>query len=75
MRAADGDDFVFHWLAHDFDGAAAEFGKFVEEQDSAMGEGDFAGVGDVAAADQARVADGVMRRAEGSLADEGRAGR
>lgn len=66
MRTADGDFFIFHRLAHDFEDARAEFGEFVEEEYAAMGEGDFAGTGPIAAADQARVANGVMWRAEGA---------
>jgi hypothetical protein len=38
-------------LAHHFEDAGTEFRKFIEEEDAAMGEGDFAGFGDVAATD------------------------
>jgi hypothetical protein len=61
---------VFEGLAHDFEDVAGEFGELVEEEDAVVGEGDFAGTGDDAAPDEARVGDGVVWGAEGALSDE-----
>ena len=55
LGAADGDDFVFHGLAQDFEGALAELGELVEEEDAAVGEADLAGSGPAPAADEAGV--------------------
>ena len=68
--AGDGDGVVFERLAHDFEDVAGELGQFVEEEQAVVGEGDFAGTRDDAAADEAGVGDGVVRRAEGALGDE-----
>jgi len=54
----------------DFEGLAAELGEFVEEKDAVVGDADFAGGGVHAAADEADVGDGVVRRAEGADGDE-----
>jgi hypothetical protein len=43
--AGDGDFAVLKGLAHDFEGAAAELGEFVEEEDAVVGHADFAGAG------------------------------
>ena len=72
LGAADGDNFVLHRLAHNFDGAAAEFGELVQEQYAAMGQRNLAGVGNIPAANQAGMADGMVRRPERPLADERR---
>ena len=68
--AGDGDPGVFQGLAQDFEGLAAELGEFVEEKDAVVGDADFAGRRVHAAADQADVGDGVVRRAEGADGDE-----
>ena len=47
-----------------------ELGEFIEEEDAAVGEGDFAGGGVGAAADEAGVGDGVVGGAEGTARDE-----
>ena len=61
---------VFEGLAQNFENVAGEFGELVEEEDAVVGEGDFAGTGNGAAADETRVGDGVVRGAEGALGDE-----
>ena len=69
-RARDGDVAVFKGLAQDFEDVAGELGELVEEEDAVVGERDFAGAGNGAAADEAGVGDGVVRGAEGALGDE-----
>ena len=64
LRARDGHGLVFHGLAQDFQHARAELGQLVQEEHAAVGQGDLAGVGVVAAADQPGKGDGVMRGAE-----------
>src|SRR5450631_4493117 len=68
--AGDGDDAVFEWLAEDFENVAGELGEFVQEEQTVVGEGDFAGARDHATADEARVRDGVVGRAEGTVSDQ-----
>ena len=58
--AGDGDMAVFERLAQDFEDVARELGELVEEEDAVVGEGDFARAGNGAAADEARVGDGVV---------------
>lgn len=65
----DGDVAVFEGLAKDLQGAAFELGEFVEEEHAVVGEGDFAGAGDGAAAEEADVGDGVVGRAHGAVAE------
>lgn len=48
--AGNGDLSVFEGLAQNFEGIAAEFGEFVEEEDALMGEGDFSGTREGSAA-------------------------
>ena len=50
--AADGDYFIFHGLAHHFQDARAEFGKFIQKQNAAMRHGNFSRLGDVSASHQ-----------------------
>jgi hypothetical protein len=69
--AGDGDGAVFERLAHDLQGAAAEFGEFVEEEHAVVGEGDLAGAGVAAAAEQAGIGDGVVGGAEGAGGEKG----
>lgn len=68
--AGDVDAAVFHGLAEDFECAALELGEFVEEEDAVVGEADFSGLGNGAAADESDVADGMVGRAEGAGGDE-----
>ena len=68
--AGDGDGAVFERLAEDFEDVAGELGELVEEEQAVVGEGDFAGARDHAAADEAGVGDGVVGRAEGAVGDE-----
>ena len=68
--AGDGDHAVFERLAEDFEDVAGELGQLVEEEQAVVGEGDFAGARDHAAADEAGVGDGVVGRAEGPVGDE-----
>jgi nickel/cobalt transporter (NicO) family protein len=65
--AGDGDFAVLEGLAKDFEGGAVELGEFIHEEDAVVGEGDFAGAGDGAAAEEADIADGVVRGAKGAL--------
>jgi hypothetical protein len=68
--AGDGNVTVFERLAQDFENVAGKLGELVEEEDAVVGEGDFAGAGNGAAADEARVGDGVVRGAERPLGNE-----
>ena len=68
--ARNGDGAVFEGLAEDLEDVAGELGELVEEEQAVVGEGDFAGAGDHAAADEAGVGDGVVGRAEGTMRDE-----
>jgi hypothetical protein len=72
MGAADGDHAVFHGLAQHFEDGLAELRELIEKQDAAMAQGDLAGAHLPSAADEPRVRDGVMRRAEGPSPDERR---
>ncbi len=69
-RAGNSDRAVFERLAHDFEDIALELRQLVEEQHAIVAERDFAGAGDGAAADEASVADGVVRRAVGTRSDQ-----
>lgn len=68
--AGDGDFAVLEGLAEDFEGGAAVFREFVEKEDAIVGERDFAGAGISAAAEEADVGNGVVRRAEGTAIDK-----
>ena len=57
-------------MAEGFKDGAGEFGDFVEEEDAEVGEGDFAGFGFVAAADDGDGGRGVVRGAEGASGDD-----
>ncbi len=57
----------FEWLPQGFEGAAPEFAEFVQEEHSAMGKRDLPRSGRIAAADQPRRRDGVVRSTKGSL--------
>lgn len=59
--ACDGDGVIFKWLAKDFENIAGKLGELIEKEKTVVGHGDFAGAGNDAAADEARVRDGVMR--------------
>lgn len=74
-RSTDGDAAFFERLPQRFQTAAVKFGKFVEEEDAVVGEGDFAGLRDAAAADHAGITDGVMGRAERPRGEERFSGR
>ena len=71
LRPADRDDLIFDRLAHHLQHARAEFGQLVQEQHAAVRQGDLARVGLVAAPHQPGMADGVVRRAERPVADQG----
>lgn len=62
---------IFKRLAEDFERLAVELGQLVEEQDSVVGQGDFAGRGRRAAADQAGVADRMVGARNGRTASSG----
>ena len=68
--ARDGDGVIFQRLPHDLEYVAREFGELVEEEQAVVREGDFAWARHDAAADEAGVGDGVVRRAEGTLRDK-----
>ena len=68
--AADGDDLVLQRLAQHLQHARAELGQLVQEEHAAVRQADLARARPVPAADQAGVADGVVRRAEGAVADQ-----
>ena len=68
--AGDADCAVFERLAQDFEDVAGEFGEFVEKEQAVVGERNFAGARDDAAADQSGVGDGVVRRAVGAGSDQ-----
>src|SRR5204862_5574139 len=65
-RARHGDLPVFERLAHYFQGRPFELRQFIEEKNAVMGDADFAWIWKCAAAEQANVADGVVRIAERS---------
>ena len=70
-RGAGDDDLpLFERLAQGLENALGEFGQLVHEEHAVMGEADLAGMGNAAAADQARIGGGVMGRAERPLGDE-----
>lgn len=75
LGTAYGDNLILEGLPQYFKNTRAEFGKLVKEKDSAMGERNLTRVGDVAATDQAGMADGVMRGAEWTVPEEGYTGR
>ena len=60
----------FEGLAHHFEHVALEFGKLIEEEHAIVAERNFAGSRNGAAADEAGVTDGVMRRAKRARAHE-----
>ena len=70
LGAADRDDFVFQGLPEYFQSMLPELRHFVQEEDAAVRQADLAGPRPLPAADEARVRDGVMRRAEGPVADQ-----
>jgi len=61
---ADGHLAFLERLAQDLERLAIELGHLVEEEDALVGQADLARLGRAAAADQAGVADGVVRGAE-----------
>ena len=65
---------VLKRLAHDFENVAGKLGQLVEKEQAVVRQRDFAGARHDAAADEAGVGDGVVRRAEGALRDQARAG-
>ena len=66
----DANSTVFERLAHDLQNVAREFGEFIEKQNAIMSERNFARPRDGAAANETRVRDGVMRRAERAQPDQ-----
>lgn len=68
--ARDGDAAFFQRLPHSFENAAFEFWQFVEEEHSVVGDGDFAGDGVGAAAEEPGIAGGVVRGAEWALGNQ-----
>src|SRR5690242_1026433 len=68
--AGNGDGAVFERLAHDFEDVALEFREFIEEEHAVVAERDFAGTRNGATADEAGIADGVMRGTKRACTDE-----
>ncbi len=68
--ACDGDAPVLEGLAHNFEHVALELGKLVEKEHAVVAERNFSGARNRAAADQAGVADGVVRGAKRARANE-----
>ena len=68
--ARDGDAAFFQRLPHGFENAAFEFWQFVEEEHSVVGDGDFAGDGVGAAAEESGITGGVVRGAEWALGNQ-----
>src|SRR5271156_6208707 len=68
--ARDGDVAVFQRLAHHFQHVALKFRQLVEKHHSVVAERNFSGARDGAAADEACIADGVVRRAVRTRADQ-----
>ena len=68
--AGDDDSPLLQRLAQGLENALGELRQLVQEEDAVVREADLARPRDAAAADQARVGDGVMRRAERPLGDE-----
>lgn len=58
--ARDGDDPILEGLSHDFERFSIELGKFIEEENAVVGEGDFAWSGRAATPDESCIADGVV---------------
>ncbi len=73
--ARDDDRAVLERLAQHFQRAAVELRRFVEEQHAVVREADLARPRHAAAADQGRVRDGVVRRAERPVRHQARVGR
>ena len=69
-RARNRDPAVFERLAHYFQCRAFELGQLIEKKNAVMREAHFARIRNCAAAEQADVADGVMRRAKRPRGDE-----
>ena len=61
---------VFQGLAQGFECGARELGKFVQEEDAIVCQTYLPRLTRSAASDEGDVADGVVRRAEGTLGDE-----
>lgn len=62
---------LFHGLPEQVDDVSAEFGEFVEEEHAVVGQAHLAGPRYVASAYEPGVGDGVVRRPEGAVQDEG----
>ena len=75
VRPADGDDLVLDGLPQYLEDAVTELGELVQKEHSAVAERDLARPGDAAAADQARLRDGVVRSTERPRGDERRVAR
>ena len=72
---ADGDGSVFQRLAQDIQARRAELRQLVKEEDTEVGEAEFARPRQSPAADQAGVADRVVGRAEGAVLHQRQFGR
>ena len=70
LRAADGDGPVFEGLPQHFQPVLPELRHLVQEEHAAVRQADLAGPRPLAADDEAGVRDGVVRGAEGPVADQ-----
>lgn len=70
LGAGDRDVAVFEGLPQVFEDTFGELTEFIEEEDSTVGEADFAGLGEGTAADQRNRRGAVVGRAEGARGDE-----
>src|ERR1700756_1029700 len=68
--AGNADRTVFKRLGKYFQDVAGEFGQLVEKKQAVVGERNFSGTRDHAAADQPGVGDGVMRGTVGARSDQ-----
>ena len=63
-RSRDRHGAIFQRLTQHFERLAVELGQFIEKKHTVVRQRNFAGRGRGTAADQARIADGMMRRSE-----------
>src|SRR6185437_8758627 len=68
--ASNGDHAVFERLAENFEDVALKFRELIEKKHAIVAQGNFPRTGNCAAADQTGIADGVVRRAVRTRADE-----
>ncbi|MEY4487816.1 MAG: hypothetical protein RIQ79_324 [Verrucomicrobiota bacterium] len=67
--ARDGDGSILEGLTKNLKGGAFELGQLVEEQHAVVGQGNLAGAGDGAAADETDIGDSVVGGAHGAASE------